>query len=381
MLSPSVNTALGLLTRSLNEVMQLDQYALTTNNILIGKLPQDPDWLAQVRNRVAMLGQAGSGWISAKPTIWSGVLLPFINYASTFSALAATQFNAGDNAGAQWSLMLRQVLLTQIDSAISGTQNAVDALATHRQTFADIQPLLAQSIQTGWTALADEEQQMTKIAAELQRLQDLVNTLQDSITATDISTGQSVVTTTVKTLYNVATEAGESFSFMGMLASAITVGKFFYDVISKTEEVGTTLQQIATLQVQASEEAQAAAGTKMVLQLLYDLELRFASMADVLPQIVTLWQDERDKVQSAIQALDAGADPGSYFDLLTIKTANANWQSIGRFANALPQVVTHAGPAVTLNPQDPLPLQATTAGTSTPTASAATSNIRSIQHG
>jgi hypothetical protein len=378
MLSPSVNTTLGLLTRALNEVLQLDQYALTSNNILIGQLQEDPDWLAQVRSRVAMLGQAGSGWISAKPTIWSGILLPFINYASTFGGLAATQFNPGVSSATQWSALLKQVLLTQIDEAIAGTQSAAEALAEHRQAFADIQPLLSQSIDAGWAELADEEQQMTQIAAELQRLQDLVNSLQDSITSNDISTGQSIVTTTVKTIYNIATEVGESFSFMGMLASAVTVGKFFYDVISKTEEVSATLQQIATLQVQASDEAQAAAGTKMVLQMLYDLELRFASMADVLPQINMLWQGERSKVQAAIDALDAGADPSTYFDLLTLKTANANWQSIGRFTNALPNLLTHAGPAVTLNPQDPSSLQA---ATSTSATTSATTTLRSIQHG
>ncbi|MDD1015698.1 alpha-pore-forming cytotoxin MakB [Pseudomonas rubra] len=354
MLSPSVNTTLNLLTLSLNEVTQLDSYAHTTGNLLVGKLPKDPAWLASVRSRVSMLGSAGASWIEDKPQIWANVLLQFCNYSSAIAGLANMQCSPGIRTNDQWVELLRSVLLSQLDSAIAATDVATQALASHRQAFSNIQPLLEQSINAGWAELASEEKQMVKIAAELQRLQDLVSSLQDALTTADISTGQSVTSTTVTMLYNVATEAGGSFSFLGMAVSAITVGKFYYDIISKNAEVADTLRSIATLQVQATEEAQAAAGSKMVLQLLYSLELTFASMGNSLPQISTLWRNERAKVQMVIDALKAGADASNYFDLLTLPTANANWHSIAGFARAIPALTGAAGPPVTLNPQAPI---------------------------
>ncbi len=351
MLSPSVNASMSLLTRGFNEVLQLDNYALSTGNLQVGKLPIDPAWLASVRSRVALLGQAGASWTRDKPEIWGSILLQFADYASAFAGVARLQQQPGITTAAQWIELLNTVLLAQLDKAVSATDAASQAIITHRNAFSAIQPLLEQSINEGWVELASEEQQMVRIAAELQRLQDLVNALQDSVTSSDISSGQSVILTTVKTLYNIATEAGGSFSFLGMAGSAVTVGKYFYDIIHTSSEVADTLQKIAALQVLATEEAQAAAGTKMVLQLLYNLELSFASIGDVMPQIVTLWQTERDKVQNAISALSAGADPANYFDLLTFPTANANWQSLARFATAIPTRIDQAGPPVTLDPQ------------------------------
>jgi hypothetical protein len=354
MLSPSINVAKTLLAQTFNETLRLDSYSTTTNNTTIGVLPKDPDWLASVRSRLALLGQAGASWIQDKPNVWAPVLVQFTDYASAFAGVTKLQ-QAGQISGKdQWIDLLTQVLLTQLDKAVQVTGVAATALEEHYNTFKDIQPLLEGSINEGWAALRDEEQQMIKIAEQLTHLQDLVGSLEDSITAADISTGQSVVTTTVKTLYGIAIEAGESFSFLGMAAAVFTVGKFYYDIISKTEAVGETLQRIASLQLQASDEAQAAAGTKLVLKLLYNLELTFGRIVDVMPQISTMWSTERDKVQQAIQALKAGADPATYFDLLTFQVANANWQAIDSFVLAIPTIKTTAGPPVTLDPQHPL---------------------------
>jgi hypothetical protein len=226
-------------------------------------------------------------------------------------------------------------------------------LQTDYQKFKAIQPLLQASIDQGWAALASEEQQMVKIAAQLAHLQDVVNSLASSITGAEISSGQSIITTTVKTLYNIATEVGGSFSFLSMAASVFTVGKMYYDIISANAEIGTTLKQIAALQLEASEEAQAAAGTKIVLQLVYNLELSFASIVDVVPQITTMWSTEQQKVQAVISALQAGADPSTYFELYSMPTANANWQAINSFAMAIPTLKSTVGTPVTLNPQAP----------------------------
>lgn len=358
MLTPSINLVEGLLAQAYNEILQLDGYSQTVQGITIGKLVPDPDWLTPVRSRVAMLGQVGAQWLEAKPNIWGPVLTQFSDYATAFASVADMQKQGLITSQDQWIQILNDVLLAQLSKAATATTAAANALKSHYQMFSDIQPLLEQSVTAGWAALQDEEQQMISITEQLTHLQDLVDQLEDSITEADISTGKSVVTTTVKILYGIATEAGESFSFLGMATSAFTVGELYSNIINGTAEVGETLQQIAALQLEASEEAQAAAGTKMVLQLLYSLVNSFGIIVDdVMPQIATMWSNEQEKVQQAIDALNAGADPTSYFELSTMPIANANWQAISTFALAIPTMKSVIGPPVTLDPQHPIATQ------------------------
>jgi hypothetical protein len=354
MLSPSIDVARLLLTQAFNETLRLDSYSQTTNNLRIGELPEDPKWLASVRSRVAMLGSAGASWTKDKPEIWGPVLVQFPDYASAFAGVAAMQASGALTSSQQWIEVLKSTLVPQLTQAVTATEQATEKLQSHLESFRAIQPLLAESIDAGWAELGSEEQQMVAIAAQLAHLQDLVTSLEQSITSGQISSGQSVMTTTATTLYNIATEAGESFSFLSMATAAFTVGKSYYELVTKTAEVGETLKRIAALQVKASEEAQAAAGTKIALNLIYELELSFGRIVDVMPQITTLWRHEREKVQSVISALQAGVEPSAYLELFTVPVANANWQAVNSFAQAIPTLKTEVGKPVVLDPQDPL---------------------------
>jgi hypothetical protein len=304
-----------------------------------------------------MLAAAGQAWRHDKPEVWAPVLTAFLDYASTFGGVAHRQAQGPPISSAQWQELIADVLIPAAQAAKSASDRAASGLRSHLQSFRDIQPLLEKSIDQGWAELASEESEMVAIAQQLGRLEDQVESLQDSISAAEISQGQDVVTSTVQTLYNIATEVGESFSFLSMFTAAFTVGKTYYDVITATEEVADTLQQIGELQIQASQEAQAAAGTKLVLRLVYDLELALGSIIDVLPLMSTMWAQELDKLRAAQAALIAGVDPASYLELLTVPTANANWQAISGFALAVSGMKGSQGPPVVLNPQNPLPVQ------------------------
>lgn len=355
MLCPPPELARSLLTQAFNETLSLDSYSATTQDLQIGKLPKDPAWLAAVRSQVAMLASAGASWIKEKPSIWGSILLQFPDYASAFEGVAQMQAAGALSTGKQWVEVLENTLTPQLSQAIAANEEATSHLRSQLQAFQSVQPLLRESIEAGWNALGEEERQMTAIAAQLTHLQDLLASLEESITSGEISSGQSIITTTVKTVYNIATEVGESFSFLSMAASAFTVGKTYYDIITKTFEIGETLQEIGKLQLEASAEAQAAAGTKIALNLLYELELAFARIVDVMPQITTMWRTEREKVKSAIAALNAGTNPADYLELITFPTANANWQQISALAQAIPSLKSETGPPVVLDPQHPLP--------------------------
>jgi hypothetical protein len=354
MLSPAINTANDLLTQALNEVIRLDKYATAADNIVVGTLPVDPDWLASVRSRAAALGDAGVSWMMDKPDLWSTVLVQFSNYASAFQGVAAMAQGGKVATAAQWVDVLANVLLPQAGKAVALT-NAVD-VQVHKamQRFSVIQPLLEASIDQGWQELAQEEQQMIKLASELTSLQDKVTALESSITAGVISSGQGVITTSVKTVYSIVAEGGAAFSFLSLGASVITVGKSYYDLITATDDIADTLARIGALQLQASEAAQAAAGTKLVLQLVYNLQKSFLAIQDVLPQISAMWSAEQEKLQSVIEALQSGADPQTYFEIFSIPTASANWQAINAFALAIPGLKRQVGKPVLLNPLAPI---------------------------
>lgn len=353
MLSPSVEVAHLLLTQAFNETLRIDSYAQTTENLMIGKLPEDPPWLAAVRSQVAMLGEAGRAWINDRPGIWSSVLLQFPDYAATFAGVAETKESFG--TAQQWIEVLQATLEPQLTQAITATEEATEAFRSHLGAFQKVQSLLQESIKAGWAELGSQEEEMIAIATELGRLQTLVTSLEQSITSGEISSGQSIVSTTVQTLYNIATEAGESFSFLSMATSAFTVGKSYYDLITETFEVDETLKEIAALQLKASQKAQAAAGTKITLNLLYELELSFGRIVDVMPQITTMWRGEREKVRSVIAALKAGVDPSTYLELFTMPIANANWQKIDSLVQAIVTLNIEVGKPVVLDPQNPLP--------------------------
>jgi hypothetical protein len=113
MLSPLINTTKDLMTKAFSEVIQLDKYAITNNNIMIGKLPLDPAWLALVRSNIASLGKEGGTWIQKKPQIWSTILAQFSNYTTSFDSIAKMQ-KAGGISDTQWVPLLKQLLLSQL---------------------------------------------------------------------------------------------------------------------------------------------------------------------------------------------------------------------------------------------------------------------------
>jgi hypothetical protein len=135
MLSPAINTANDLLTQALNEVIRLDKYATSADNIVIGKLPVDPDWLASVRSRTAQLGDAGVAWMMEKPELWASVLVQFTNYATAFQGVAEMAKNGKVTTSVQWIDLLSDVLLPQLGKAVALT-NAVDVRVQKASTKA-----------------------------------------------------------------------------------------------------------------------------------------------------------------------------------------------------------------------------------------------------
>jgi len=342
MLSPDVTNTKNLLSNAFFEMQHILGYAHTANNLFVGYLKPDPDWLPAVRSRIGLLSKAGSEMTIEYPDIWSPILVAFINYTTIFSGLKNKRLTAD-----KWIQLLKTVE-TELNTCISATKSSIQKMETRFDAFKNIQPLLAKSIEEGWEALSDEEQQMIKIVQALTRLQDEMMSLESKLTSDAISGGTSAVKSTATILYGLVTAAEVSIPFLSVAALVFTVGKTFYDIISTTDAINNIVWEIGDLQLEASQEAQALAGTKMVLQTLYNLELRFESLRDYLPGIEQMWAGELGKVQAVIEALESGVDPDTYMEIQSLPMACSIWSEVETFVQQISNFQFEAGPAVEL---------------------------------
>ena len=366
MLSPNLNDTKTLLTTATNEIVQLDSYAYGCQNTTVGVLADDPDWLTSVRSELASLTTCGNNWFLAKPDLWSQALTQFIDYASSIEAISSMQAAGKLTTSAEWVDVLKTVLLPVLEQAQTSTASSDTQIQDQYDAFKAIQPSIENSINQGWEALADEEEEMVKIAAAIGSLQSSIQSMQSDIDSTMLSDGKSYVSSAVSISYKLLSTAGDSIPFLSVASMAITIGKGFYDLITETDQIVDDLEEIAKLQLEATEEAQAAAGTKSVLQMLYQMEIQFTSIQDTLPAITAMWTSESEKLSAVIEGLEAGADPDSYLELTTLSTASANWQALSEFTQDIVALKSEYGSAVTLEPG-----QAPSESSSTETTTAA----------
>lgn len=350
MLSPDINKAKNDLTEGYKSIVSLDGFAFTTNNLKIVKLPKDPDWLPAVREEVELLNQASGSWTSARPNIWAPVLVDFKDYITTFDSFAEQVARGGVSDKQQWITLLEAVLLPALKKAVSTTTAAKTQLEEHRSAFSSVLPEIDKSIQKGWDALAGEEQQMLQLATELGSLNQLAESLGAQITTDSISGGKGMVSSAVSMLYAAGSAgAAATIPVLGIVVAVFAIGKSFYDIIKDDDKLIATMRRITEIQNKLSDDAQGLALTKGTLQILYNLELKYLAATDALPTIIELWIDQQTKVQDAINALNAGAQPDQYLDLLTIPTAKVMWQAISDFVAQLETTDIQVGQPVTLD--------------------------------
>ena len=134
MLSPVINTTKELLTQSFKEIMQLDKYAISNNNIMIGTLPINPPWLTAAKNHIQSLSHEGSAWMLKKPDLWSSILVQFPDYTTAMQSIADMQ-KQGSITDKQWLPLLKDVLYPQLVQAVDATQKASLAIQAEYDKF------------------------------------------------------------------------------------------------------------------------------------------------------------------------------------------------------------------------------------------------------
>ncbi|MCY1547737.1 hypothetical protein D9M68_838080 [compost metagenome] len=68
-----------------------------------------------------------------------------------------------------------------------------------------------------------------------------------------------------------------------------------------------------------------------------------------MPGLVDLWVTQQSKIEDAINALRAGAQPNQYLDLMTLPQALTTWESINTFVTQLLKTDITVGEPVTID--------------------------------
>lgn len=342
MLCPNVITVCDDLAQSYSTITKVDAFAYACMNTLIGKLSPDPDWLGPVRNELKLLSNAGAGWQQKKPVIWTPLLTQFTNYSSLFSGFATVANQLGNDKDA-WLDALGG-LSASLGNAVVASKAAEGQFVLQINNLSNIQQVFDTSLGKAWAELASEEQEMIALAAEVTALQDKLNSLEDSITSAEISSGKSYIQSTVSIAYTLVSSAGAEVPYLSIAGLVFTVGKLAYDMIVTDKEIAETINKIVELRNKASQEAQAAAMSKAIIQLIDNFDKSLLAVQHQLPALSTMWANEKQKVDQAVNSIQAGAVPTQMIDLVSMPSAAATWTTLSDFAGKLTKIAEQGKP-------------------------------------
>jgi len=349
MLAPDVNDTLDKLTDAYSGIVGLDSFALSCESIHVAVIPDEPDWLPAVATEFQQLDAAADAWQLDRAQVWAPVILAFQNYYAMFTGVATLSPTTNNNASF-WIKLLGETLLPQVNESLAATQASHRELEQRMEAFSKVLPAMNKSIEQGWNALASEEQQMLQLTEQLGEMVESVQALGSKMTSESIAAGTGIAQSSVSLLYAAAAAGAEAaIPVAGIAMAVISIGKNFYDMIADDNTLIADMNQIAAIQAQLSEEALQVALTKSTLQTLYRIEGEYLALHDALPGLVDLWVNQQSKIQDAIDALHAGAQPDQYLDLLTLPQALVAWDSINTFVTQLSDVDITVGEPVTID--------------------------------
>lgn len=360
MLSPNVNNATDQLARGYSIIRQVDAFAFASMNTRVGKLSPEPLWATATREGIELLNQAGEQWQADKFDIWTPVLNQFINYATLFSGFAQAASIVGDDKDAWMDIL--STMSAALATGKNVTRAAEDQFTLQINNLDNIRQVLDTSIATAWNSLASEEQAMTKLATQITALQDQFNRRGGTLSSAEISAGKNFIQSSVTIRYTVVSSAGAEVPYLAIAGLLFTVGKMAYDLIVTDKEIDQTIGRIVRLRVNMSENAQAAAMSKAISQLIDNLNKSLLAVNSQVPPIAAMWEAEQNKVHQIISAINAGVTPRQIGDLLAMRSAAASWNTLSDFCVKLSQLtrighpvtVTTTRPVTTLNFAFPL---------------------------
>ena len=341
MLCPNALDVSDELAAAYSTIVQVDSLAYASMNTLIGTLNPDPSWLGAIRTRMNLLSEAGARWQKNRPTLWAETLTSFNSYYALFSGFTDAVEDLGDNTDA-WIQVLEQ-LSAALASAEEKTKAAESEFSLEIENLKNVESLLSDELDKAWQELSSEEQAIVDLATEIGSLQDQLDNLQSNISSSEITGEASYTRTTVSIAYSVLSSSGESIPYLSIVGLLYTVGDLVYDMIVTDQEITSTINKIVSLREEATAEAQAAAMTKAIIQLINRFDKQLIAIQSQLPAFSDMWEAEKQKVDQLINAIQAGAVPSQVISLVAMPTAAATWQQLSDMVSKISEAAESGG--------------------------------------
>ena len=353
MLCPNVIDLSDELASAWSTILQVDSLAYASMNTLIGTLSPDPSWLSQIRTRLSLLSDAGAQWQKNRPSLWADTLSPFNSYYALFSGFTTASVDLGNNTDA-WVELLGQ-LSTQLENAADKAKEAEQAFSDQIDNLQNVEKLLSDSLDEAWQQLSSEEQIMIDLATQIGSLQDQLDNLQDNLGSSELKSEASYIKSSVSITYSVVSSAGDSIPYLSIVSLLYTIGNLAYDLIVADQEISSTIGKIVSLRNEASKEAQAAAMTKAIIQMINRFDKQLIAIQAQLPAFSAMWEAEQQKVEQVIDALNAGAQPSLVTSLVAMEAAESTWQQLSDYVSRI-AAAPESGDSVTIITSDSDPI-------------------------
>lgn len=342
MLNPEVKAACTQLADGYDTITRVDGFAYSMRNTSVGFLTPDPTWLGTVRSDLALLHAAGNSWQTAKPQLWAPLLTDFTTYTSLIQSVAQVGPMLGDDVD-QWKALLGS-MSTALGSAATKATASQTAFATHIAALKALEQSFDANLTKAWGELDAEEHEMIALSKQIALLQNRIDELNASLSSTGISAGKSYVQSSLSIAYTLVSTAGDDIPFLSIAGQVLTLGKAAYDVFVTDKELNESIDKFEKARINLSVEAQAAAMTKAIIHMINGFDKRLAAVEHALPDLATMWSDEKARVDQLMDSLDAGAVPSKSLELKTLGQSAAEWQKLADFVLPLLGSPTQGAP-------------------------------------
>lgn len=343
MLAPELTVVSEDLAQGYDTFLKTDSFSYSATNTRIGSLSPDPDWLSSIRTDFRQLLAPANRWQETRPDIAVGILTPFTSHSSLMSAVSEMSAEIGNNKEA-WRDILFKVE-NSLETAQASSRKAQDAFKAQIKKFTSVEVALSANIDKAWRQLETEVVNMTAIAHEVGVLNERVNNLTATLTPLDyLESNRPLVQTSITTAYTLISTAGTAaVPYLAIARLAFSVGKGLYDLVNNDLEISKSLKKIAKLRTKASQQAQAAAMSKAIIQLINDFDKALLAVGNALPNFDRIWAEQIKLVRLTASQLESGMAP---MDIIALnpgqlqKDANT-WQTIAERSSRLleaPQV-------------------------------------------
>jgi len=295
MLAPNdLDPIIGALNGFHANVRAADSLSAMFKSLTMYPVPNEADWVKQLRRQQPNLSRNGDLWETGKITIVPNALSPLVNYYNNFSAVAAILPEVDDG---QIAAGILTQLITPIEGYVVKATQAKNTFTDWVSSARIYSEELDECVARAWRAIGASEYKIAALSERIGQIQIELSELDGVISLNSISTGSTgqakdIFAQMATMFYSVALRGG-TLPVMGVAVSFFTLGKMFYDIFSTAQKTKNKINDLKNHRLDLSFEHLSLAQTKSALQFVYQMKESLARQGNTLREIEAFWQNEQ----------------------------------------------------------------------------------------